>query len=787
MKRLLVTLWAIVLCIGATAQSDDTDTLTDEDDGTTYDSSGSATFSKHNTDTTGNKEIPKGLYVWTIDRRFGDTTPSEPDTLHHLFHNSIFNTGRYGQFNTTGNNYTPRQNRIVIDRPMKSQFLFTQPYDHTTLEPDNLLFSNTLSPITNIDYDNCGNKTNGEDHIDAWFATNVNKQCGFGFDINYAYARGYYDNQSTSHLGFTLFGSYLGDKYCAHAIVSVYHEKVAENGGITNDMYITHPETFSESYMTDEIPTVLDENWNRNHHFHFFLSHRYNLGFYRMEKMSEEEIKAKKFAEESKRDKEERERQMGGKDGMGRGGMGGDGRPEGAPMGRPDDAKIMGDEPPMGRPVQVDSMLIDPAEKARQDSIALAKAIEDSIAATMKQVYVPVTSFIHTLDVNRHTRTYIAYDSPEDYYTNTYYDANVDGKFDGDSIYDDTRFVSIKNTFAIAMMEGFNKWAKAGLKVFASHELRKVEMPDVEGEGDDLHAVVSNWTEHSVSVGGQINKTQGKAFHYNLLAEAWIAGEDAGQLQVDFSTDLHFPLFGDSLSLAVKGHFYRLNPTFFERNYHSKHLWWENDLSKETRTGVEGVFSYPKTHTTLRVALEEIQNYTYFGMTYDATDDGRTAMDAGVYQAGSNINLFTVQLMQDFQLGPLHWDNIITYQNSSDEDALPVPSLNVFTNLYLKFKIVKELSVELGADMYYFTKYYASDYCPQLSQYAVQMNEESKVKIGGYPFLDVYLNMHLKHTRFFVMMSHVTGGSGSMEYFLTPHYPTNGRILRFGLSWNFFN
>lgn len=36
-------------------------------------------FNKHNNDTTKNKEIPKGLRVWTIDRRFGDVTPAKPE------------------------------------------------------------------------------------------------------------------------------------------------------------------------------------------------------------------------------------------------------------------------------------------------------------------------------------------------------------------------------------------------------------------------------------------------------------------------------------------------------------------------------------------------------------------------------------------------------------------------------------------------------------------------------------------------------------------------------------
>ena len=74
-------------------------------------------FNKHNKDTTKNKEIPKGIYAWTIDRRFGDIIPSEPDTLSHLFMNTTFNSGFYGEYNTTGNNYSARINRIFIDRP----------------------------------------------------------------------------------------------------------------------------------------------------------------------------------------------------------------------------------------------------------------------------------------------------------------------------------------------------------------------------------------------------------------------------------------------------------------------------------------------------------------------------------------------------------------------------------------------------------------------------------------------------------------------------------------------
>ena len=174
-------------------------------------------------------------------------------------------------------------------------------------------------------------------------------------------------------------------------------------------------------------------------------------------------------------------------------------------------------------------------------------------------------------------------------------------------------------------------------------------------------------------------------------------------------------------------------------------------------------------------------------MSYDATTENRTNLTAGVYQESGNINVFTAQLHQNFRLGILNWENVITYQNSSKKDVLPLPAWNIFTNLYLKFRIAKVLNVELGADATYFSKYYAPDFCPTINQFAIQKNEASRVELGGYPFVDAYVNMMLKKVRFFVMMTHVNSGSGNRMSFLAPHYPTNSRVLHLGVSWPFFN
>ncbi|MBQ8713868.1 MAG: putative porin [Prevotella sp.] len=784
MKKEIATL-LLFACIATAVQAQVYNQI-DENGQITQRDERNGNFNPNRRDSVQNKEIPRGVRAWTVDRQFGDIRPTELDTMPHLYQNTIFNTGIYGEYNSIGNNYSSRLSRIVIDRPQTSQFFFTQPYDYTTKEPDQFLFLNTLSPYTNISYDNCGNKQNGEDHIDAKFGINANKRLGLGFDLDYYYARGYYQNQSNSHFRASLYGTYVGDRYQMHALFSTYHRKATENGGIGDDRYITHPESFDDQFSEEEIPTVLSKNWNRNNSIHLFLSHRYNFGFYRKVKMTEEEIKARQFAAASAKDKEAREnknkegdRNLGRKGGKVAGDM---------PTGRPENARIAGDLPKDGeKPVMEDSTRVRVESQQQLDSLMAAQAQQDSIDATMKRVYVPVTSFIHTLDINSYSRIYQAYNSPTDYYLNTFYKYNDEGKYGNDSIYDKTKYVSFKNTFAIALLEGFNKYAKAGIKGFISYDHRKFQMPDLD-EGSDTY-YMNKWTEGHLSVGGQISKTQGKTLHYNVALETWVAGADAGSLKVDFSTDLNFPLFGDTVQLAAKAYFHRLNPTFFQRKYHSKHLWWDDsDLSKETHTHIEGIFSYPKTNTQLRIAVDEIQNYTYFGMDYNITESyGRSGLTAGVYQESGNINLLTAQLRQNFRLGILNWENVITYQHSSNKEVLPVPALNIFTNLYLKFKIAKVLSVELGGDATFFTKYYAPDYVPQLAQFAIHMDKDNRIELGNYPFVDVYANFHLKRARFFIMMSHVNNASGNKMIFLAPHYPVNGNVLRLGVSWNFYN
>lgn len=725
------------------------------------------------------KEIPEGIHVWTVDPRFGDRVEAKPDTLSHMFMNSIFTTGMHSEYNSTGNLGAPRQARLFIDRMENNNFIFVNPYDFVVTPVEKFQFTNTLSPLTNISYNNCGNRTNGEDHFKTKFAVNAGKRLGVGFLIDYIYGRGYYNAQSTSHFKASLFGSYIGDRYQAHLLFNTLHEKVTENGGITSDLYITHPESFNENFATSEIPTMLEQNWNRNDNQHIFFTQRYSVGFNRKVPMTPEEIKARKFAMESQKEKDEKKaREKAEKEAMDAG-VEFDKKNVKLPKsysGRPDNAKVATKTAPADS-AAIASGRVKVNGKNMADSLLAAsnKAKEDT--SWLKNEYVPVTSFIHTADFTTYRRIYEAYTTPENYYLDTY---KVKERLDGDSIYDKTSNWNLRNTFAIALLEGFNKWIKAGAKIFATHTLSHYVLPDSVG--------TTSWNEHSVTVGAQLSKTQGKSLHFNVTGDVAVVGYNVGEIKIDGGVDLNFPLLGDTMTLAASGFYHHVKPSFYFRHYQSRHLWWDSDdVSMIDHLRAQGILNYAKTRTRFRFAFDEIKNYAYFASSFTNSDDkGRLYNTVSSRQASSPITVLTAEIAQDLAFGPLHWETTLTWQKSTNQDVLPLPTINAYTNLYLRFKIAHVLNCDFGADARYFTKYAAPDYFPSLGQYTVQENE-TKQKIGGYPVINAYFNFKLSRARFFVMMSHVNCGSGNKEYFFTPNYPLNGRVFRFGISWDFAN
>ena len=93
MRNILSTLFLLMFVLTEVSAQDTRQFNQIDEDGNVTQRSENRNFNKNSNDTTKNKEIPKGHFAWTIDRRFGDVIPADKDTIHHLFMNTTFNTG----------------------------------------------------------------------------------------------------------------------------------------------------------------------------------------------------------------------------------------------------------------------------------------------------------------------------------------------------------------------------------------------------------------------------------------------------------------------------------------------------------------------------------------------------------------------------------------------------------------------------------------------------------------------------------------------------------------------
>ncbi len=642
------------------------------------------------------QSLPPKLYMWTINETLGERTIIPADTASLNFQSTNLVEGMQGHYNYLGNLGAPRQSRLFFERRNDYPTIFIAPLSFFYFRPDQFKFTNSNVPFTNLTYYKAGSRINGEDRFKSYFSVNANKRLAFGFNIDYLYGRGYYSNQATSHFNAGIFASYIGEKYQMHAAYNNFFFKMNENGGITDDRYITRPEEMEDVGGNQYIPVRLEETSNRNHDFFVYLTHRYRLGFHREVTKIEE----------------------------------------------------------------------------TQDLVARRKAERDSTAipkdTLIVEEFVPVTSFIHTFKIERSNHRFRSGSEPtgaDAIYDNTY----LQEGFSRDS----TLALSVKNVLGISLLEGFNKYAKAGLTAYISHKFSRYTLMNMDTTIANPRPV--HYDEQEVFVGGELSKRQGKLLHYNVNGEIGLAGEAIGQFKVNGDIDLNFRLGKDTVNFYARGHVSNLLPSFYMRHYHSNHFTWDNDdMKKEFRTGVEGELNIDRWGTNLRAGMENIKNYTYFD---------QNALPA---QHSGSVQVLSATLNQNFKLGIFHLDNEITWQKTSNASILPLPDFSLYHNFYLLTKLVKVLTVQLGADVRYFTSYNAPAYMPATQQFHLQP-EDDQVKIGGYPIVNAYLNIHLKRTRIFVMMYHVNAGMGNRQSFLVPHYPINPRLLKIGISWNFYD
>lgn len=176
---------------------------------------------------------------------------------------------------------------------------------------------------------------------------------------------------------------------------------------------------------------------------------------------------------------------------------------------------------------------------------------------TKRRTYVPVSSFIWTMDYKTNTHKFKNQSATDDakYFANNY--LSMDGTDE------ETKYWHLRNTFGIDLIEGFKKNAKFGLSAYATHELRRYTqvvdtMLTSQYKPEGLTPFPSFGIDHSKTenllwVGGQLTKQRGSVLTYSATAQFGLVGLVAGDIDISGIVSTRFRLFGDTVRITGEG------------------------------------------------------------------------------------------------------------------------------------------------------------------------------------------------------------------------------------------
>ncbi len=625
-------------------------------------------------------------YAWSISEPLGLHYESTIDTLFLNYHKSFIPSHQSTAWATTGNFGASGQNQIFFQRKPTSDFFFQDAIDSWLPGVATQRYYNTRIPMTIISHNTGGNKYSNQDRTQVLFSGNVDKKLQLGGAIDYIYSKGSYNYQADKNFRWSLFGSYIGDRYEMQTFFNSYNYLGKENGGITDDQYITDPAKVQggETKVDNKsIPTYLTAAHSKMTGLEFYLNQSYNVGHY----------------------------------------------------------------------------------KYQRDSVT------DTIIG---RTYIPVTRFIWTADFKTSKHLFLNQNAAQDqsFFENSY--LSLTGTDET------TRYWRLRNTLGVSLLEGFNKYAKFGFSVYATHEMRRYKQVVDTVSGKELPeglvelpvTIDPTKTQQLLWVGGQLTKQRGSILTYAATAQFGLLGDVSGDIDIEGSVTTRFKLFGDTVSLKAYGYFKNLEAPYLLKQFVSNHYAWDNKFSKVQRFRAGGILDLPWIYTSINVGYETLNNYIYFNN------------NSLPEQSSSAVHVLNASLTNHLGFGIFNWDNEVTYQTSSNASVLPLPKFSIFSNMYLKFRIARVLDVQVGVDCNYYTKYHAPAYNPAIMSFYNQ----SEIECGNFAFADVYANFKLKKARFYVMYSHANKGLfGGNNYFSIPHYPLNPGRFQLGISVDFVN
>lgn len=276
------------------------------------------------------------------------------------------------------------------------------------------------------------------------------------------------------------------------------------------------------------------------------------------------------------------------------------------------------------------------------------------------------------------------------------------------------------------------------------------------------------------------------SFFWDAKARYVLLGHDFGDFGIEANGRVNFYPFRRARKspISIGAHFETSlkEPNYYQRHISTNHFKWDNEFSKISTTKIQGDVSIPRWRFDASVGYALLGNNIY----YDT---------AGIIrQNGTPMSVLSASIRKDFVLGPLHLDNRVLLQFSSNKEVLPLPAAAFNLRYYFQFVVQRNqdktkdvMVMQIGANAFYNTAWNAPAWNPNIG---VFHNQNERLYTNG-PYFDIFVNVQWKRACIFIKYQNAGGGwpLNKRDYFSADRHiiTQNGMDgLKIGIYWPFY-
>lgn len=333
----------------------------------------------------------------------------------------------------------------------------------------------------------------------------------------------------------------------------------------------------------------------------------------------------------------------------------------------------------------------------------------------------------------------------------------------------------LKNTLRFDFNTGEKAKFQLGIGVGAVNE-QNIFAQIIPTHDEEIPADSVRWKESSNALLGTLFNRIGEKFGWRVDGKLYFTGLRAGDFELKGNISKSFNEGEKKSELVARGSVLNTGPAWWLSSWGSNHFEWTNNFNSEFRINLGGSYYYPGINFNAGIDYALVTNMFYFN------NEAKPEQHDGV------ISVISGRVNKNFRFWKFRFDNSVLVQKSSNNEILNLPLICARSAFYFDhefhFNVTGgKLQTQLGFEAKYNTAYYSYSYMPATGIFYVQ----DEIQTGNYPVINVFLNLKLKRTRIFVGFDHVNYGLMNYDYFISPYYPMNIRMFKYGIAWTFYN